>query len=99
MDTCLFIQSLKDDLLPYGFDVDNSPNERSLVFRNAMVYNCAGDPLERAAQALLEDFDWTMREQLPVLPKTDDLSVFKCKKNAGPVNKSRSSEPARSNSF
>lgn len=68
LDTMMFIRPSKEDVLPFRFDVENFADDVRLVFRNAMVYNRAGDPLHNAAQSLLEAFEKTLSEKLPPLP-------------------------------
>lgn len=86
---------MKDEQLHSHYDVKKFANEKRLVFPNWMVHDQTGDFSRVTAKSLLKDFDWTRREQLPVLPEADGLSTVKSKKNAGRAKTLQSSEPAR----
>lgn len=75
LDTRLYIKPIKTDVLPFRFDVDKFANDIRLVFRNAIIYNKEGDFLHNDAHCLLEDFERTMKEQLPVLPRKEECSL------------------------
>lgn len=89
--TCFFLKTVKGEALPYRFDVDKFANEVRLVFRNAMVYNRVGDPLHSTARALMDQFDKTFEERLPLLPMVEKGSP-KSKKKVTP------SQPRKSKS-
>lgn len=99
LDTRLYIKPIKTDVLPFRFDVDKFANDIRLVFRNAIIYNKEGDFLHNDAHCLLEDFERTMKEQLPVLPRKEEcsLSVSSAKKRKVPSAPPRQNKPASSN--
>lgn len=71
LETRQYIIPSKGEFLPFRFDVDKFANDIRLVFRNAIIYNKEGDYLHNDAHCLLEDFERTMKEQLPVSPQKE----------------------------
>lgn len=100
LETRLYVRPVKTDTLPFRFDVDKFANDVRLVFRNAIIYNREGDLLHNDAHCLLEDFERTMKEQLPVLPRKSDCSLpetSSAKKRKNPTPPPRNSKSASSN--
>lgn len=102
LETRMFIKSVKTDVLPFRFDVDMFANDVRLVFRNAIIYNREGDALHTDAHCLLEDFEKTLKEQLPLLPRKEKpipTSAASKKRKARPTSpprKRKTPAPSRS---
>lgn len=94
LDSRHSMKSLKGDLLPYYFNVDESVSEGQFVSCYAMVGKLAGYFWHSIAQSFLQHFDRTMTEQMSFHPMEDEQSVFVSKKNTELANKSQSGEVA-----
>lgn len=81
LETCLYISPIRSGPLPYIFEVEKFADDVRLVFRNAMVYNRAGDMLYNCAKALTEDFEKSL-ERLPALPVVEEGSAAPAKKRS-----------------
>lgn len=86
LETVLYVNPIKGDLLPYRFNVERFSDDVRLIFRNAMVYNRKGDMLYNCANSLKEDFDKTIREELPNLPSPEEVSASLSKKRSSGRN-------------
>lgn len=94
LETSAYVTPSKDGPLAYFFEVDSFASDVCLVFRNAMVYNRRGDMLFNCAKALMEDFEKTLREQLPPIPEPADVQTVAKKR---PVSrKGRKDKPTNS---
>lgn len=100
LESSVYISPSKKGMLPYQFESEKFMDDVRLVFRNAMVYNRAGDMLFNCAQDLLEDFEKTMDEQLPAKPSAEEVAQRLSRKRSTGVKgrKSRAADSAAKDS-
>lgn len=96
VETSVYISPSKNGMLPYQFEAEKFMDDVRLVFRNAMVYNRAGDMLFNCARDLLEDFEKTMDEQLPAIPSAEEVAqtISRKRSTGGKGRKSRAPDSA-----
>lgn len=94
LETSVYISPCASGVLPHQFEVEKFIDDIRLVFRNAMVYNRAGDMLYNCARDLLEDFEKTMDEQLPPPTLVEQVVRTVSKKRSTGSKSRRSRSPS-----
>ena len=90
LETTEYLSPTPKGHMPFRFEANLFAADVRLVFRNAMVYNRVGDALYNSAQDLMEDFNRTIREELPLPPSPEEIAAQSKKKSASKSRKDRS---------